>query len=81
MFAVGEETSKPETSYSYDENFIATPHQITQSQETLFVPLHSVFLSFFFGLLRSLPQICRVWLTQTPEKNTNQVILSPKSRI
>ena len=48
MFAVGEETSKPETSYSYDENFIATPHQITQSQETLFVPLHSVFLSFFF---------------------------------
>ena len=44
MFAVGEETSKPETSYSYNENFIATPHQVTQSQKTLFVPLYSVFL-------------------------------------
>ena len=34
------------------------------------------FRFHFFGLLRPLLQICKVWFTQTPAKCTNQVTLS-----
>ena len=49
-------------------------------EKILFLGLLSVFLSFssfsVFGLMRPLLQICKVWLTRTPAKCTNQVTLS-----
>ena len=45
-----------------------TPHQVTSRQKILFLRLLSVFLSLssfsLFDLLRPLPQICKVSLTQ-----------------
>ena len=54
---------------SFDENFTTIPYQVTYRKKILFLGLLFVFLSFFlflfFGLLRPLQQIFRVWLTQT----------------
>ena len=67
---------------TFDENFIATPHQVTYLEKVLFFGLLSVFLSFFsfsfFGLLRPLLQIFKVWIIQTSAKCTNQITLSKK---
>ena len=52
MSSVGEEA------LAFDENFIATPHQVTLREKILFLRLLSVFLLFFsfllFDLLRPL---------------------------
>ena len=54
------------------KNYIATLHQVTQHEKILFLCLLSDFFLFssflFFGLLRRLLQMCRVWLIQTPSK-------------
>ena len=48
-----------------EKNFIAGPQQVTFFKKTLSLSSHSIFISFsFFGLLRQLPQISRVWLLQ-----------------
>ena len=73
MYAVGKETSKPETCYCLAsmKTFLLL---LTKSPNTRnFLPLSALCLCFVFsfsfsGLLRPLPQICRVWLTQTPQK-------------
>ena len=57
---------------NFGENFIANPHKVTLREKILFLAFLFVFLSFF-GLLRPLLQICKVWLTQTPAECTNQV--------
>ena len=53
---------------------------LTLREKVLFLVLVSLFVSFFsfsfFGLLRPLLQICKVWLIQTPARCTNQVTLS-----
>ena len=41
MPSVGEEA------LAFDENFIATPHQVTLRKKILFLGLHSVFFRFF----------------------------------
>ena len=52
MSSVGKEV------LAFDENFIATPHQVTLLEKILFLRLLSVFLLFFsfllFDLLRPL---------------------------
>ena len=57
---------------TFDEIFIATPHQITKREKMLLLSLLSAFLSFFsfplFSLLRPLLQISKGWLTNTPQK-------------
>ena len=64
-------SSVGEGALAFDQNFIATPHQVTLREKILVPVLLSVILLFFsilcFGLLRPLQQIFRVWLTQTQE--------------
>ena len=74
--------SKPETeAIAFDENFISSSHQVTL-REKCFASLSALCFLFFifsfllFGLLRPLPQICRVSLTQTHQKVLNQVTVS-----
>ena len=66
MSSVGEKV------LAFDENFIATPHQITLREKILFLGLLSVFLSFFFVFV--------FWpietTTATLQGLTNQVTLS-----
>ena len=45
MSSVGEEA------LAFDENFIATPHQVTLREKILFLGVLSVFLFFFFSFL------------------------------
>ena len=56
----------------YEGNLIAAHHQVTLRQKFFFHCPLSVFFSFFsflfFGLLRQLSQICRVWLISTLQK-------------
>ena len=62
MSVVGEELASQKQAIAFDENFLATSHQVTYGQKLLFLPLLYVFVSFFSfsfpGLLRPLPQIC-----------------------
>ena len=75
MSAVGEEHSEPETSYCLLKTFLLLLIK-SPNARNLFLPLLYVFLSLFSfslsGLLRPLPQICRVWLTETPQKVPNK---------
>ena len=56
----------------YEGNFIAAPHQVILREKIFFHYPLSVFSSFFsflfFGLLRQLSLICRVWLIWTLQK-------------
>ena len=72
MSAVGKETSEPETSYFLWWKLFCYSSPSHLIQET-FVSPSALCLSFIFSfpcsdLLRPLLQICRVWLTQTPQK-------------
>ena len=82
MSAVGNKRGSQKQTIAFDENFIATPHQVTKCQKILFIPLLSVFLSIFF--------VFKFWSIETttsnlqglthsnPSKNTNQVTVSNK---
>ena len=56
----------------YERNLIAAPHQVTLREKFFFHCPLCVYFSFFsflfFGLLRQLSQICRVWLISTLQK-------------
>ena len=83
MYAVGEETSEPETSYSMKTLLLL----LTKSPNArkLFLPLLSVFLSFVFFAFVSWPIETTTanlqGLTHSdPSKNTNQVTQSNKHK-
>ena len=46
-------SSVGEKALAFDENFIATPHQVTLREKILFLGLLSVFLSFFLSIFLS----------------------------
>ena len=57
---------------AFDENFIAlltkSPNTRKFSSSLCFLSFFRFYPFFFFGLLRPLLQICKVWLTRTPQK-------------
>ena len=76
MSAVGKETSQPERSYCLRWKLLCYTSSSHLTPETFVSPsalwLSFAFLFSFSGLLRSLLQIFRVWLTETPPKVLNK---------